>query len=629
MAKLIYNQIELGYLATHSVTQEPVFSDDGADVMYFRYTVTVTGVVVSYNRGAASPPSPKFPYTGQGETVPPVIPGENAAQAMKRIRHMMLVPRRAFEFRVFPETPTEGEVLLEVPAVDVFTQNAMDCANGPKPQYCNIRRLAGHDTFLVDFQIVLCLADCREPEMLPPPNTEQSAVKAIVSHRWDESVDLDDTARSVKRRSGRLIVRSDMFRSPDHNDLRSLVTPPLDGGFRRVRARYAIQSDGLALSYEFEDHEVYLHPPEPALFAEGHYRVSSPKGGVCYGEVRVHLRGDKKVNKNRLLQTAVAVAVGRLRKARLAIDDPGDAKSWMVTGAVQEQLWDADVDVQLQCILKIVDDRLNSLNINFAGFGEPIDAVVNRGKAREETRKIPGPDEPGWTIADRGTAGLILVSQALRDPCLEMAMLKTGEPGEVELQVVEPGQIGEVRDLTTDDAHVDETEKGAYQDYIITQAHVQSQQTFQLPVADEKAECRFVQVAKPVQQRIVNFSAVKVGAKITLPDPTPADANMVLLSQRIEPAQLELLADGITYRHRINGTYVYGYRDASKAQIVAGVPPWIKNESKDANIDADQFADDIIDPTGWQHSWTFDDTLEDDTILAAGKPSLLAGQVNQ
>lgn len=98
------------------------------------------------------------------------------------------------------------------------------------------------------------------------------------------------------------------------------------------------------------------------------------------------------------------------------------------------------------------------------------------------------------------------------------------------------------------------------------------------------AQAAFVQMAKPTQLWIADWTAARWSAVPLIPDPTllaqsqSSTGNWILLDEHIQAAMLTLNPDGITGLYRISGTYVYGCvvpSSRTTADVTFPKPPWM------------------------------------------------------
>jgi hypothetical protein len=231
-------------------------------------------------------------------------------------------PRKHFEYASLDNTGKH--VLLSVSAAD-------EAHNGPSRSAVEIIQV-GEAAWIMDYVIDVAVRDCEANQL-------------FASNRFEVTHDIDHKGYSVITTLGKVVVRSDMKKSPD--TLRWVVTPPLPNGFRR-KSMYQIQEDGLAMLYRITDTEHYLAPPVNAVDAEGRFTITTvPPGAIMWAQVDLTLEGRKSQSKKQLMETAILIALRRL-EAGGAAKDPIKGKPFVEGGALSEELFENKVSVQLK-----------------------------------------------------------------------------------------------------------------------------------------------------------------------------------------------------------------------------------------------------------------------------------------
>lgn len=351
---------------------------------------------------------------------------ESAPAAFARIEHYLEQPRKRLTYVI------NGTTVLDVAALQSVTGTG-DVANGPMPEVLSVVRVDGGAAIWVEFKVVAHVRIC-------PGTTPQG----YLSNRWKESITIDDTARTTRTRTGRVILRSDFQVAPD--SFRGLATPPIPAGFVRESSNYEITTDGLQVQYVFVDKESYFLPSRGTFKSKATYKETCANGATRFAEVNCHVEGDVRSNRRDLLAIAISIAMQRLDRA--GISRVATTGRWVATGAFSEELFEPIVDVQIRAMLKpgpAPSDGRGRLT-NTVGNVPPDRFVPGIGAGRLEPifqRPVEGINVPGkpslfvgWGEAPfgsvgagspnpgvRGTAGLTLLAAALNDPCLSQTIL--------------------------------------------------------------------------------------------------------------------------------------------------------------------------------------------------------------
>ena len=565
MSSFSYGSVSLSNILTHGVTQEPVYDDlSGLDYLYTKITVSIQA---TFNNA-----------------LPPFAAGDvNAAATVARVRHALALPRQT--------------VVLQVNGVNLVNISGPDAKNGPIPKHIDVKEIAGSETVLVDFSVECAVVECTS-----------GVNPAYSSHRYRETVTIDENFYSRKTRSGKIIVRGDKGTNPD--TLRNLIVPPIPQGFKRESTEWTIQEDGLAALYTIVDKEVYLQPPSPATKASGHYIESSPQpGGIRYAECRVALEGPKPMSgvtgsgdRGALLSQAILMAVTKVRGPNgfLLGTSATNGTAKLESATVREELFDNKVEVVIRVQMLGDTSRLNAVPFNPVRFNT----------------SLPG-SEPGTLPPDPGTRGsaqLLLQAVGFIDPCSRESVLSTVIPTGSSTLVgagsngnTEPIQVSLVPVLPTDynsywcaigsgGNSVDLT-PGIYDHYRVVSAWKQNRHVHQMAVANSASavDSVTVQLAKPQTSLTVTWSAEKSGSAPMLPHPYINDPNATLMHYEFDSNDPEPASDGTAIVFKRTGVYHYTYQQRATQKAAALSPMVNQLVAQAAGVPITQFAHGIID----------------------------------
>lgn len=126
--------------------------------------------------------------------------------------------------------------------------------------------------------------------------------------------------------------------------------------------------------------------------------------------------------------------------------------------------------------------------------------------------------------------------------------------------------------------NLEEINNGIYTDYMVinhywSDGHIWMMGMTKIDEGGDKAA--FCKMAGSTLLWIADWTGEKSGFEPSKPDPDPKDDNLVLLDSIVEPMSMMEKPDGQTIVYRISGTYVYGFKDPSKATFYYGRPPWM------------------------------------------------------
>lgn len=589
--------ITISYLRTESIEREPQYSDDGTEYLHTKISLSVSGVISSWVDGPAS--GSHFPLNN----LAPGNPNETPTQTMQRIQHYLEQPRQQLIYSVAnisDQLGAQQDIYIQSPPPG----SSVDAKNGPFPERVVIKKLMGGNTFLVHFVVTTYLVEC--PSGTQPPR--------YASWRYRVQTDIDENFMSTKTTSGKVICRADLGQNPD--ELRGVVAPKIPTGFKRLSQQYLLQEDGLAMMYTVVDKEMMVMPPQPlrgiqgaipnATKASGQYIESTNNGAQRFGEIRLRLEGpkgdDPYASKQQMIGLAIQVAMSRLNIA----GPVGDKGRVLISGSVQEELYENVCEVRLRTLLARDDLRKGrapngaGVNMNLLAFGTPL-LFSDKG-----TVSFDG--------GVGGSAQLKAVAQAFQDPCLQGIVnldtvqfpnLFTGEnpmsEGTGEVSVYLFNTLPDDENAFVDEDASDTT--GPYAHYTVNSRYENAQNVLQLPVASTGLQSYgnlssvFAQVAAPLTSLILDWSAEQVGDTPAVPsDLMQDDANAVLLSSTYIPGELDLAADGTSVIYKIAGQLVYGFKDQSQVLVQHAIPPWMSSQdvSDMSSVDESDLEDGIL-----------------------------------
>ena len=400
MSLLTYNGVTLPYSLTTDFRQEAVRDDSGTDRLYTRFDIACRGII---NANYLPWLAPDLVQGGVAQT-------DNPAAIMEVVRHRLLQDRKALSFKV-------NDVEL-IPERQPNLIGTVDARNGPQPQRCVITQMS-EASFFFDFYIVAHYWEKTSVDAARNPIARNEQANPVVSNRWSETVEIDNCNYSRRIREGKFVIRSDNREDKiidAYRDQFAVLSIP--AGFNRESARYTVGPDGLSLSYNVVDKEVFKQPPSPAFEADGEYIESTvnPGGSIRLGECRVSLKGSKTTDQSVLIEKAVQTCVILCRTRGIELQPqvielrttPGGAFtgfgiSILKYAQVKRHLYRNEVEAMVRVQYKASKDRLTGL-AGFAGMG-------TKTPFSDAERAVP-------QYRDRGTAFLLLQAAAYYDPSL-------------------------------------------------------------------------------------------------------------------------------------------------------------------------------------------------------------------
>lgn len=246
---ITYGDITLRHCNTQSITQVPVLDPSGVDLLYWKFTVKVSGIV----HGQSSWCQWAIP------TYPANPGGNSGAQAMIGLR-IGLPPRKAF--KMFVGRPVSGpdtseELLRADPvsgSVAPTTLTNCDVKSGPLCTEFVITKISGGDIYNVDATFELHKVECSFNGQAEENTT------GILSNRWSATDSIDQNRRLVRSYTGTLIFAANIY---NPNMFRGILVPPLQSRMRRENITFTVSEDGLSMRYTFTDTQIAQSAPYP------------------------------------------------------------------------------------------------------------------------------------------------------------------------------------------------------------------------------------------------------------------------------------------------------------------------------------------------------------------------------
>lgn len=228
----------------------PAYSSDGAEYLYTTYRVGVQAYVGPYGLCMRAPDTTFEGARMPGPHAPAGIP-PLAAETIALMKQQILEPRQLLTVSI-----GDVEVLrspLRRPAGD--REYLTDARNGPFPLAFHVLQIHGFKNALVYFEVETHIVECEAPTML--------------SHRWEETHEIDELAYTTKIITGRAVFRADLLRDsvgrgvigPDNFRGHLAASHPIPVNFKREAVKVTVTSDGLQLQYTFRDVEQPVNLP--------------------------------------------------------------------------------------------------------------------------------------------------------------------------------------------------------------------------------------------------------------------------------------------------------------------------------------------------------------------------------
>jgi hypothetical protein len=574
-----YNEVEIRNCLIRRFDQEPVYDDSGTDLLYFKFSISVEGIVYTQKSPTWSQDLGVWVQGGNA------VSTTSATAHYKDFRRNIAAPRGNFLMVMGADSDgTNGETMLDVKAAsaqDLGNVTGYDMNNGPRGSI-RIIRATGDDVFRVQADFEVCTLECGYSE---------GNKSNVLSNRWTCADDIDENFYTTRTFSGRLRLANSLI---NPHGFRSLVIPTLQPGMKRKSVRVTSSSDGLTLDYTVTDDEAAFSPPEPATsWSYSHTESMSENGATQTGHMEIRLSGDRRVNKKELL--AVAVQIMRHKILSIGIVNAGNytVKSFSATDSSGS---DKQNTVVVNCTVQHVWGGIKqNFIMAFGRWGKPIDGTVIDAYDNDLSPPLPGGTEGNISAA-------AALSAYLQSPCNpdHAINFQTDNSG-TDIAGGSPGIVVDVEVRPSDsdvdeipghlsDSHVNE---GIYTYYQGDYNYQTNEMVTDLPLADTEVSgsssrpdsISLSQLARPTGRLTVRISAERQLAMPVLPAPKEwvdvRGITMTPLNHKIVPSSTDVDQLGEPV-YRVNAEYTFALSRAPEAEeeqeFNIGEVPWLKGE---------------------------------------------------
>lgn len=294
MALIQYNGITLPYADLTEFRMEAVYDPSGTDRILTKYIISAQTVV-----------NPDF--------LPLMDPTLELTTVSSPVTAVKLVQQKLMQQRQQLSVKFNGVEMI--PERQQGVSGYVDAANGPKPSKVEFIPVDGatNTTFILLFSIEAnywVRQYANTDDLIANPNKNLPG-NVVLYNRWTESVQIDEENRTVKKRTGKFLIRSDNSKGfiPDQVRTGMAVVGLPPGRFVRHRSEYTVTEDGLGLAYDITDREVFRLPPPPAFKADAEYAEQGTRGdGKRILSFRIKLWGDNDTDQVALIKTCAAIA---------------------------------------------------------------------------------------------------------------------------------------------------------------------------------------------------------------------------------------------------------------------------------------------------------------------------------
>jgi len=587
MSNVIYGGFKFPLVKTNRMSQEDVYTEDGMDYLYTKYTLDCQLLV-----------------TIESLAVNPSIATGNLDQRIGALRTQILQPRQRFIYGL----SDTGAPLLDIGGPDI--------AGGPFPEAFDIVEVEGANAVIMTFRITAHSSDCPDDD------------KEFLSNRFEVTSSYNQDFFATRTTTGKLVMKGD--RDPQPDEFRNVVMPLLPKSFRRKSMDFKVSSNGLELGYTIVDEEKFFLD-RASTTADGTYTEEAVKKGVfVWAQIEITLSAPRNFSKGALVIRAVDIAFSRLEDF-----------DFLESASITEKLFENAISLRVRARKrpnKIVRGP-KGLFLFGQKTGGPIADLSRQVIDNLPAKKVAfdggellfdDPDFPAEHSADLSIRNEEIIRAAVaawREPCVSLPselefVPWDEEPPEDDLEDPEPDiqftvipadesfpepLYSESHKLITGDGSL------MYLDATMEIDYITRENTIQLPIATSKelselvtADNVFVDLSRPTMVKRVSWSFERLGghpevpaaiSRYFVPDTSPP-AEARLLRKSINPVTPELSADGLSTVYRLSGSYEYGFdrvlKENEKA-LDAGTLPWDQRSLDNNRIPTANFKTDFTE----------------------------------
>ena len=631
--------VKLYRCLTRSFEQVPVYDESGTDLMYWKFTVSVTGFLHGHPQtsfyglvGSPWPTSTHQPLRASTIT--------SAATQHVGMRYM-LAPRQSFVMTMGATTgptsgvsaPSGGTVLLQANPVETTPSllsglTNYDVNNGPRCTSFVVTHMVTDEVYRVDATFEICKVECDEN------GAALGNTRGVLSHRWSVSDSLETNLRTTRTYSGRLRVASANINA---TSFRHMCVPPLQPGFRRDAMSFRVTESALELDYTITDNEVMAAAPYPARRWSIEHTVQSNNAKMGDSSISVMLEGDRNCNKGDLIEIAIYTISAKMFGKRPEALIPGEPTAILTSLSFTDHIGDVNRITAHATTKSTLDATLgwraairgrnptptDPATGNPDALGRPLLATdfyqmqltlgVYGGSNDPDVAGIANYDPNlsyGARVSDepeyKGPARLAAIFACrLQSPCNDLH--KIVESGQAE--GTDANESPEILPRTTITA-VSVPELDVDSETLYTDEHVTNPYTFfqmetiydrnpmrvAMPIAASSSSgggaipdgTRVIQLAPHQLRRKVRIHAERVGKEPEFPDAenfpgfiaSGDNPTQTLLKSRLMPGTVEYLPDGQKlYRATMEATFAMSKQPAADTPLPVGRDIWTLPES--------------------------------------------------
>jgi len=548
MATIIrYDGISIYDVLTESIEQSVEMDKSGANPLYRRTTITVTGIVyLLANTSTSTDPLGITISGGLSSNI------DNIIKTLSR-------PQQTFYYFI------DGTAVWTVFGKGSASRGTAlnDIKNGPIT-HAKLLHIVGNKSARIEFSVTFWTKACGD-------NSQRNNTD-IVSLKFWQMEDINENWFATRTYRGHLVVSR-----PDIgvHSFQGWVLPPLIRGFMRNSMNFSESPDGLTLDFTIVDRQVYAYPPFPAVSWRGQHSVIFPTEGAnkAESEYRLSVNGPPYIAKEELFKVCYNILVAKLYLNDV-INEGGDL--------IQYIRFDEDITTNsISAHAKVMHTNLANLLGNRRTFLKPLDPKFNGD--------FPHP------VKSAGLRGIF--AQALyKDPCTAIDPWSkplqqdygVGEDGTNKNYPKEKKKSGDKQNgaMPSEDVVAAQNRKGNTSTpiyYLSSTIDVQ-ENLVQYPVSSFRGSENYItRITAPTAKRIIDIEASRINEYPIIPAKKAfRDMNNIMNYPQVWQPELQLpqiSADGRKTLYSINMHIEYLMARAPRLneKLPSGHPPYIAN----------------------------------------------------
>lgn len=578
-----YGSYKLKFSKVDNFQQEMVYSEDRFDYLHTKYSLTATCLLNLDKDRAFFSPTPN--------TLAELMV---AVRALFASRQNIVLRMGAFDDTDLNDSlnPQLGWNETESDKWPmVIEAKYPDEIGGPYITLIGYTQFVSNQTVSANIRVEFAVHE-RDCSGVSQPNT------FLRSHRWSQSIELDDAFMQTRTTEGILVVNTNAgLQCAD--ELRRFAFPALPvKGWKRELISLRQSHDGRTLRYTIKDKEQLVGPPRPLTSFRGNYKESTDDGTNWYKSITLTGKAPREVSKTTIVSRLVIAALSRFN-----LNGGAGVKDWIFQAEFDEVIEENAITLFIRGmrgsgVIKEGVPMVDQLSIGRAMEGTELgqtydfpDSSTARTEFNDDFLKLMFSP---WNVdyctvlqSDATTPARVPESQRFE---WQGVGTTTSNP------VPNPGSLpsNTMAEVSADNIAYPYLEDNFRTYYKTTENRLQ------LPVArssdeDDDTFKRTVAVRTAASQtiRVTEFEYKRIGKWPILPEPLNFEGESILVYD-YAPRPPSLLPDGQTYLYHVTGRMEFAVlngvdRKSTAGLLTPGKLPSNQKQVQAAQVPADAY----------------------------------------